>query len=189
MAEAFCLSVWQQPSHPPRNPLFLMLLWFYASKGLFCSIQTGIHGNHSLTLGVLLQLLQAWPGFPMSGRQTWCGQLTCFPLLRVKECGSHYSSLGCKPKASIHISHGSMNLVMFGFTLHRVQWGCLWYYDIMHTVYLPIPIPFHLLDLYVTQMTTQQAKASLQATEAVSTWSRNQIPQYFGCGLPPKDIF
>ncbi len=52
-----------KPSHPPSNSLFLMLWWFSASQGLFCSIQRGNHGNGSLTLGVLLQLLQAWPEF------------------------------------------------------------------------------------------------------------------------------
>lgn len=80
------ISLWQQPSHPPSNSLFLMLWWFSASQGpFFCSIQRGNHGNGSLTLGVLLQLLQAWPEFVILGRHTWLGQLTCFSLSGVKQ--------------------------------------------------------------------------------------------------------
>lgn len=52
-----------QPPHPPSNSLFLMQRWFFASEGLFCSIQRGNHGNGGLTLRMLLQLRQAWPEF------------------------------------------------------------------------------------------------------------------------------
>lgn len=57
------LQARRQPPHPPSNSLFLMPRWFFASKGLFCSIQRGNHGNGGLTLSALLQLRQAWPEF------------------------------------------------------------------------------------------------------------------------------
>lgn len=102
LAAALRLSVWQQPSHPPSNSLFLMPWWFSASEGLFCSIQRGNHGNGSLTLGALLQQRQAWPEFLVASwaKHTWLGRLTCFSLLAAKKllvvsesCCSWISSL------------------------------------------------------------------------------------------------
>lgn len=99
LAAALGLSVWQQPSNPPSNSLFLMPWWFSASEGLFCSIQRGNHGNGSLTLSVLLQLRQAWPEFltaSSAGGRTRLGQLTCFWLLTVKKLCVSVKTSGIK---------------------------------------------------------------------------------------------
>lgn len=54
-----CHSAWQQPLCPPSNPRLSPIIpsCFCAFKGLFCSIQSGCHGNATLTRAAAVKRL------------------------------------------------------------------------------------------------------------------------------------